>query len=150
MTKWLDPAEQAAWVGLLQLTSKLQAELNRRLTEAHGISLTDYEVLGRIHDSPRGGLRVRDLMETLNWEQSRLSHHLGRMERRGLVERQDCPEDRRGSAFVLTETGRASIEQAAPSHVEDVRRLFLDHLTHEQVHQLGAVTQQALKGMSNR
>ena len=150
MEKWLNPTEQAAWIGLLQLTSRLRVELNRQLAEEHAISLPDYEVLARLNASPRGGLRVRDLMETLDWEQSRLSHHLTRMNKRGLVLKKDCDEDRRGSVFVLTNAGRATIEQAAPSHVAQVRRLLFDHLTPEQTDQLAAVTGHALRRLDAR
>ena len=150
MRKWLDPTEQAAWTGLLQLTSQLRTELNRQLADEHAISLTDYEVLARLSASPRSGLRIRDLMETLDWEQSRLSHHLARMDKRGLVSKQECDEDRRGSFFVLTTIGRAAIEKAAPSHVAHVRQLLFDHLTSEQVEQLAAVTGQALQRLDER
>jgi DNA-binding MarR family transcriptional regulator len=143
MTRWLDAQERRAWVGLLQLTGRLQAELNRQLVAGHGISLADYELLGRLHG--RDGLRARDLMETLAWEQSRLSHHLGRLHKRGLVDRRDCEEDRRGAVFVLTDLGRHTIETAAPSHVEQVRRLLLDQLSPEQVQQLGDITDVGLR-----
>jgi DNA-binding MarR family transcriptional regulator len=150
MTRWLDEQEQLAWIGLLRLTSRLRAELHRQLVEDHGISLADYELLARLNAAPLGGLRVRDLMETLDWEQSRLSHHLARMEKRGLVERRECTKDRRGFVFVLTETGRSTLERAAPSHVEHVRRLFLDHLTPEQVMHLRDLTSTAMAGLSDR
>lgn len=148
MTGWLSTDEQAAWMGLLRLTSQLQAEMNRQLTDEHGISLTDYEVLARLHTSCDRGLRVRDLMRTLSWEQSRLSHHLNRMQKRGLVEREDCPEDRRGAAFVLTDLGRGTLEAAAPSHVAHVRRMLFDHLSEEQVDQLRSIAAQGLSGIA--
>ena len=145
MTRWLSDDEQRAWRGLMSLTAELQAALNRQLQDEHGISLADYEVLGRLHEAPDHRLRVRDLLASLTWEQSRLSHQLTRMQRRGLVAREECVEDRRGATYVLTGTGRAAIEQAAPSHVEAVRRLLLDQLAAEQVRQLADLTADVLR-----
>lgn len=147
MTDWLTPREQAAWRALLQLGSRLQAEMHRQLSDEHGISLTDYEVLARLHAGSEGGLRVRDLTQTLSWEQSRLSHHLNRMQKRGLVRREHCAQDRRGAFFVLTDIGRARLEVAAPSHVAHVRRMLFDHVTVEQVDQLHAIATSGLRGI---
>lgn len=146
MTSWLDETEEAAWVGLLRLTSQLQATMNRELTEDHGLSLADYDVLVRLSAHPEG-MRVRDCQESLAWEQSRLSHHLTRMEKRGLVERWVCSADKRGSLVSLTAEGRAAIEQAAPSHVDYVRAAFLNHLTREQIEQLAAITADGLAAL---
>jgi DNA-binding MarR family transcriptional regulator len=140
MTTWLTTEEQQAWRGLINLTAQLQAVLGRQLQDEHGISLADYEVLGRLHDAPDHRLRARALGASLAWEQSRLSHQLARMQRRGLVEREKCETDRRGATFRLTPVGRAAIEQAAPSHVEAVRRLVFDTLSPDQVTQLAALT----------
>src|SRR5674536_404367 len=87
MTGWLSDDEPAAWRGLLQMTAHLNARLNRELQEGHGLSLADYEVLVRLSDTAEARLRVYELAQELQWEQSRLSHHLARMQRRGLVAR---------------------------------------------------------------
>jgi DNA-binding MarR family transcriptional regulator len=140
VTKWLNDDEQHAWRGLIHMTAQFNARLNRQLQDEHGISLADYEVLVRLHDVPEEALRARELEATLFWEQSRLSHHLARMQRRGLVRRHDCPADRRGATFCLTDTGRSAIRQAAPGHVDAVRRLLFDHLTPDDVAKLGELT----------
>jgi DNA-binding MarR family transcriptional regulator len=62
------------------------------------------------------------------------------MQRRGLVEREECETDRRGATFRLAPAGRAAIVRAAPSHVEAVRRLVFDALSPEQVTQLAGLT----------
>ena len=81
-----------------------------------------------------------ELADALAWEQSRVSHQLARMQRRGLVAREECPTDARGAFAVLTETGRAAIERAAPAHVEMVRQLVFDGLSRDQLSALTAVT----------
>ncbi|WP_055482628.1 MarR family winged helix-turn-helix transcriptional regulator [Sphaerimonospora mesophila] len=131
--RWLDDDQQRAWRAYLRMQAGLSAALNRRLQAASGLSLADYDVLVHLTDAPDGRLRPYELQHALDWEQSRLSHHLSRMQRRGLVERQECAADGRGAFIVLTETGRGAIETAAPDHVETVRRLFFDQLTPEQV-----------------
>jgi DNA-binding MarR family transcriptional regulator len=144
MTRWLSEAEQRAWRGLLQMTTKLEARLNRELQEAGGLSLADYEVLVPLSEAPQGRLRVFELASDLGWERSRLSHHLGRMQRRALVTREDCAADRRGAFVVLTDQGRTAIEEASPAHVETVRRLVFEGLSAEQVRSLQILTESVL------
>ena len=67
--------------------------------------------------------------DSCSWERSRLSHHIKRMEARGLVEREECPDDGRGAFVAITPMGRASIERAAPAHAQTVRHLFFEGLT---------------------
>jgi DNA-binding MarR family transcriptional regulator len=138
--RWLSSDEQQAWRGLLEMTARLQSRLGRALQDTSGLSLPDYEVLVALSESEHGRLRVFEIAKMLAWEQSRLSHHLARMEQRGLVERQPCDDDRRGAHVVLTGPGRAAIERAAPAHVEEVRRLVFDGLSPEQVAALTEVT----------
>ena len=133
MTRWLTDSEQRAWRGYQAVQAQLSARLNRQLQTDSGLSLADYEVLVALTDRPEGRLRVFELAEALQWEQSRLSHHLARMQQRGLVNRRACRDDRRGSYVLVTAAGRRAIEAAAPGHVEAVRRLFFDGLSPDQV-----------------
>jgi DNA-binding MarR family transcriptional regulator len=133
MTRWLTDSEQRAWRGYHAVQARLSARLNRQLQTDSGLSLADYEVLVALTDRPEGRLRVFELAEALQWEQSRLSHHLARMQQRGLVNRRACRDDRRGSYVLVTAAGRRAIEAAAPGHVEAVRRLFFDGLSPDQV-----------------
>jgi DNA-binding MarR family transcriptional regulator len=133
MPQWLTDDEQRAWRGLMQMTSRLDARLNRELQQTSGLSLADYDVLVLLTEAPDGRLRMFELADDLQWEQSRLSHHLARMQRRGLVAREECTTDRRGAFVVLTDAGREAIEEAAPPHVATVRQLVFDGLSEEQV-----------------
>jgi DNA-binding MarR family transcriptional regulator len=144
MTRWLTEDEQRAWRGLLQMTAQLNVRMNRQLQDQAGISLADYEVLVVLTEAPAARRRVFELTGELTWEQSRVSHQLARMQRRGLVARQDCPTDARGAFVVLTEAGRAAIERAAPAHVETVRRLVFDGLSPDRLAALTALTEGVL------
>lgn len=143
-TRWLDEGEQRIWRAYLQMQGQLAARLNRQLQADCGLSLADYEVLVHLTDTQDGRLRPFELARGLQWEQSRLSHHLNRMQNRGLVTRQECREDGRGAFVVLTAAGRRSIEAAAPGHVDTVRRLFFDGLTRDQVLILEQLSTQVL------
>jgi DNA-binding MarR family transcriptional regulator len=144
MTRWLTEEEQRAWRGLLRMTAQLNARANRLLLQEYGISLADYEVLVALSEAPEGQLRVFEVADALAWEQSRVSHQLARMQRRGLITREGCATDARGAFAVLTTAGRAAIEQAAPAHVEQVRQLVFDELSHEQVSALTEITTRVL------
>lgn len=126
--KWLSDEEQAVWRQWLDAQSRLQARLARRLAAESGLSMSDYEVLVWLSEEPEGRLRMATLAERLQWDRSRLSHHIRRMETRGLVARTDCPDDGRGSFVGVTPGGRRAIQDAAPGHVAAVRELFVEPL----------------------
>ena len=137
--RWLDDQEGHLWRTWMKVNAQLAATLQRDLQADSGLSMPDFEVLVHLTDDPDGRLRVSDLASLLHWDRSRLSHHVKRMEGRGLVGRRDCSEDGRGSFVVVTAAGRAAIEHAAPGHVESVRRLVFDLLTPDQVARLSDV-----------
>lgn len=143
-TRWLDEHELHAWRGYLTMHARLTARLHRQLNADSGLSLADFDVLVQLTDQPDARLRVGELAEALQWQQSRLSHHLARMRTRGLIDREECPGDARGAFVTLTASGRGAIEQAAPAHVEAVRDLLFDQLTAEQVQSLAAISRQVL------
>ena len=122
---WLDDKEQMAWRAYLRSHALLVAELNRRLVAVTGLTVQDYEVLVNLSEADGGRLRSFQLAEAMQWERSRLTHQLTRMERRGLIVREVCEEDRRGSEVVLTAAGRRTMRRAAPHHAADVRELFI-------------------------
>jgi DNA-binding MarR family transcriptional regulator len=140
MSRWLTEEEQRAWRGLLRMNRQLNARMNRQLQDEYGISLADYDVLVVLSEAPEGRLRVFEVTDALAWEQSRVSHQLARMQRRGLIARECCAADARGAFAVLTAAGRAAIERAAPAHVEQVRELVFDGLSHDQLTALTEVT----------
>lgn len=143
--RWLDAGEMRAWLGYRRLRNLLDARINRDLTEAAGLSEQDYDVLSNL--SSREGHRagIGELAKALRWSHSRLSHHLTRMEKRGLVARESHPDDARGAIVALTTEGRSAIVEAAPGHVASVREHFIDVMTPEQVRTLGDITEAVLK-----
>jgi DNA-binding MarR family transcriptional regulator len=148
--RWLDEHQQRAWRGYLAMQARLQAELNRQLQADSDLSLADFDVLVALTDRDGEQVRVRDLAEALQWEKSRLSHHLTRMQRRGLVGREECPDDARGAFVVLTPQGRAAVERAAPAHVAAVQELVFDRLDPDQVAALARIADSVVTGVRER
>lgn len=148
-TRWLDEREERTWCGYLTMHAQLTARLHRQLQADSGVSLADFSVLVELTDRPDGRARIVELASALQWEKSRLSHHLGRMQRRGLIAREECPEDARGAFAVLTAHGREVIERAAPCHVDTVRKLFFDALTPEQIDSLDTIAATVLARLND-
>jgi len=136
-TRWLDDEEQRTWRAWVDVNAQLSARLNRELQAASGLSLSDYEILVALTDVPERSLRMYELGERLQWEKSRVSKQVSRMEARGLLRRRHCADDRRGAFVDLTDEGQAAIHAAAPGHVALVRELFFDGLSADQVRSLG-------------
>lgn len=151
-TNWLDDDEARAWRGFLDVHAQLNAVINRQLQSTTGLSLSDYAILVELTSelADDGSLRMFELGERLQWEKSRVSKQVSRMEARGLVERRHCADDRRGAFVDLTPEGRAAIEAAAPAHVELVRDLFFEGASREQVLALGDFTERVLARISSR
>ena len=121
---WLTDDEQRVWRNYLTMTGRLQAELNRQLQRDCGLSMADYDVLVALDEQP--GCRISELGARLGWEQSRLSHQLGRMQARRLVARRGADDDRRAAAVELTDAGSSALRAAAPGHAELVRGVVFD------------------------
>jgi DNA-binding MarR family transcriptional regulator len=148
--RWLTAEEQRVWRRWMTLNAQLSATLQRELQDDAGLSTQDYEVLVHLTDNAEGRMRVTDLARLMQWERSRVSHHVTRMERRHLVQRVECAEDGRGAFVVITQQGRAAIEQAATGHVNTVRRLVFDVLSPEEVDSFGAIIDKALAQLDNQ
>jgi DNA-binding MarR family transcriptional regulator len=143
--RWLDEREQGAWRAYIEMNAKLSARLNKEMLDESGISSADFAVLVQLSENR---MRVLELARAIGWEKSRLSHQLTRMQQRGLIERSNCDEDRRGAFVVLTDNGRSTVEAAAPRHVEAVRRYVFDELNPVQVEALGAIARTVVERLN--
>jgi DNA-binding MarR family transcriptional regulator len=145
--RWLDQRQQHVWQAYLHLNQHLFSVLEQELVRDSGVSGSDYKVLRPLSEEPGGVLRARDLGQEIGWDRSRLSHHLSRMEQRGLVSREECSEDARGLMVRLTDAGRKAIEGAAPEHAESVQRYFFDLVSNEELQTLAAVFDRLLDNL---
>jgi DNA-binding MarR family transcriptional regulator len=126
----LTARELAIWRSLLDTTAELGRVLGAQL-QASGLSPADYQVLLALREADGTRLRSSELAATIDWERSRLSHHLGRMERRGLIRRDDC----------ATESGAAAFRRASAPHLRAIKKHFVDALTPEQLEALADILQ---------
>ena len=147
-TRWLDEAEMASWVPLVQLVNLLPQALDRQLRADAGISHVYYMVLALLSEAPGQQLRMSVLAARTATSLSRLSHAVAALEERGWVVRSPCPDDRRGQLAELTDDGRALLRETAPGHVAEVRRLVFDRLTPAQVEQLGELARTLLEPLT--
>jgi DNA-binding MarR family transcriptional regulator len=131
-TRWLSEEEQQAWRAALQTHLLLFRQLDRDL-HADGLSHHDYEILVCLSEASDHRVRMTELADMTSQSRSRLSHQITRMQGRGLVQREECEGDKRGTWAVLSDEGMATIVRAAPRHVESVRRHFIDRLTPAQL-----------------
>ena len=134
--RWLDDRQQHAWRRLAAVILKLPSELEHQLQTDAGLSHFEYWVLALLSEAPDRSLRLSQLADQANSSLSRLSHGITRLEKRGWVTRQPCPDDRRATLAVLTDDGWDQIVAAAPGHVDAVQRFVFDGLTHDDVDEL--------------
>ena len=136
---WLSEAEQAAWRGWIDASRRVLAATDRQLKDDAGLTTDDYEVFVRLSEADENRLRMSDLASSVTNSPSRLSQRIDRLSRNGFVERVRCDEDARVWWVELTATGREKLEATAPGHVEEVRRVFVDHFSAEEIEVLAKV-----------
>lgn len=131
--------ELRVWRGFIETAEALRSELASRMQAESSLSPGDYAVLLALSEAPGGRLRSSDLAAGIGWERSRVSHHLGRMERRALICRESCATDNRGAEVVLTAEGDRAFRQASRPHLRAVRELFVDALDPGQLAAAGEI-----------
>ncbi len=147
-TNWLTQREERAWRAYRRMQTVLPAQLARDLVRDSALTDPDYDVLSTLSERPGHRWQLRDLAAKMLWSRSRLSHHIARMESRGLVAREDDPADRRGCMIVLTDDGRRTLDKAAPQHVASVREHFVDLLTDDEIATLTQLAERVVDRLS--
>ena len=142
---WLDDQEISAWLRLMAVVELLPGVLDAQLRRDASLSHFDYQVLAMLSEAPERTLRMTALAALTNATLPRLSHVVGRLEGRGLVERRPCPDDRRATNASLTAEGWNKVVETAPGHVETVRHNVIDALDRRQVKQLRDICESILE-----
>lgn len=148
-TPWLTQDELATWLAWLRLSSDIPSALHRQLQRESGLTLQDYDVLVQLSSVTGGQLRISALAAAIHWERSRLSHHLKRMELRGLVVRADCDDDGRGNFVSISPMGRRVLDEAAPQHLAAVRAIFFEVLDDDDQAALRRLTEKLLRHLAD-
>lgn len=137
-TRWLTPDELDAWIPLAGLALFLPGYLDEAL-KPHGMTFFEYSTLSALSQADDHTWPMTSLAHLANGSLSRMSHTTRRLEQRGWVRRSPCPADRRVTLVSLTEQGHRTLVDAAPVHVESVRRAVFDVLTPAQVPHLARI-----------
>jgi DNA-binding MarR family transcriptional regulator len=140
----LDRDELAAWGGFLHAHAALTRALDAELIDAHGMPLSSYEVLLFLARAPGGRMRMSELAESVLLSRSGLTRLADRLEKAGLIERQECPTDQRGLFAAITDSGRHTFDQAHRTHLEGIRRRFLARLSDEEQRRIGELWERLL------
>jgi len=135
--RWLDDDEQHVWRAYLDVSRLLNERLQHQLVKDSGLSLPEYEIFVQLSEAPDRMLRMSELAERAVNSRSRLTHTVSRLESRGLVRREPCPDDGRGVLCILTDEGFKAIDESAAGHVEAVRSALFDPLSRGEVKALG-------------
>ncbi len=144
---WLDDEEQQAWRAFLVGATAVFARLETH-TKQCGLTVDDYRILTLLSESPDDRLRMRDVAQQIERSRSKLTYRVDGLEERGLVRRSEDAEDGRGVWAQLTPAGRATIEEIAPAHVTEVRRIMIDHFDRDTFLAMGTAFQQASDSLS--
>jgi DNA-binding MarR family transcriptional regulator len=128
------------WREYIETAEELRARLGARLQRESALSTGDYQVLLALSEADRRAMRSSELATTIGWERSRLSHHLGRMEKRGLVRREVRADDVHGVDVFLTDDGAHAFRAGSVPHLRAVHELFVDALSAEQLAEVDDVT----------
>jgi DNA-binding MarR family transcriptional regulator len=128
-----------AWVSFVRGHSALTRELNAELVAEHGLTLNDYEVLLQLSQAEERALRRVDLAQQVVLTASGITRLLEGLERAGWVEKRSCASDARVTYAQLTDAGYAKLREAAPFHIEGVRRAFAEHFSEDELATLAAL-----------
>ncbi len=142
--RWLDAEEGQAWLALASTLIRLPSALDEQLRRDAGISHFEYQVLANLSQVPDRTLRMSMLATRTEGSLPRLSQVVARLEQRGWVRRTPDPADGRYTLAILTDEGWTKVAEAAPGHVEEVRRLVFDPLTRPQSRQLREIGRRIL------
>lgn len=141
----LTERELRAWRTYFRMVELLRTRIEQQLQASSGLSNADYTVLVLLSEAPGRRLRAYELGRVAGWEKSRMHHQLTRMERRGLITREPCGS--RGIDAVLTDEGFAALRKAVPGHTDEVRRLFVERLTPEELDAFAALSAKLLTAL---
>lgn len=148
-TRWLTESELGAWAAYLSASHLLERHIEERLKADSGLTHAHYEILAKLSAAPGRRLRMNDLARKVVVSRSGLTYQVGRLEKRGLVERTTCPSDDRGVLAVLTDEGARRLEKSTPGHVAVVRAFLIDRLTPDELRSMTRIMSKAIAAMTS-
>ena len=125
----LTSEQSRAWRAFLWAPTLIMRNLELEMRAADRLPLSWFDVLIHLYEAPQGQLRLQALAESVVLSRSGLTRLIDRMERAGVVRREQVTDDRRGLYAVMTGEGRRLFEQVAPRHIRRVNDHFAKHLS---------------------
>lgn len=147
-TPWLSTEQRSHWIGFAAMLQAVPPALDAQLKRDEELNFFEYTILAGLSEVPRGSIRMSVLAQFASGSLSRLSHAVSRLEQKGFVTRSACPTDPRAVEAAITPAGMAKIQQAAPGHVLEVRRLVVDALSAEELAQLGHLSRKIMQALA--
>jgi DNA-binding MarR family transcriptional regulator len=140
----LSQEQQVIWRAFLGGITVLRDQLDRDLRTQHDLSLGEYEILVRLSEAPGRSIRMAELAAAIAHSRSRVTHTISRLERDGIVRRDQASEDGRGVSAVLTDRGFSVLEKAAHTHVRGVHDYLIESASPDDFAALGRVMEQVI------
>ncbi|OUZ11654.1 MarR family transcriptional regulator [Aeromicrobium sp. PE09-221] len=149
-TPWLSREQQEVWRSFLGGSTVLMDQLDRDLRREHGLSMSEYEILVRLSEAPARSIRMAELAALVAHSRSRITHTIARLEKAGIVGRDQCSTDGRGVTATLTDHGFAVLANAAHTHVRGVHTYLLDNSTPDEFAALGRIMERISAQLGGR
>jgi len=149
-TPWLSTDQQRIWRAFLGGSTVLMDQLDRDLRQAHGLSMSEYEILVRLSEAPDRSIRMAELAAQVAHSRSRITHTIARLEKAGIVARDQCSTDGRGVTAVLTDHGFSVLAEAAHTHVRGVHDYLVANASAEEFRALGAIMERIIADLGGR
>lgn len=137
-----------AWHTFLKAHSVIIRNLERQLMKEQHLPLNWFDVLAWLSHAPDGRLRMQVLANSIYLSNSGITRLLNRMTAAGLVERQNCPDDRRGWFAIITDKGRDTYERVFPEHTREVEKQFLSRFNDDEIEILNKLLSRLTKPVS--
>lgn len=114
----------ASWTTVVATVGEIETTLNKWLSQHHGLGLTDYRALTLLSEASDHELRITELATQVGLNQSSTTRLVVRLETKGLVVRDSCPDDGRGIYAVITEPGLALVRELTETYNERLEALL--------------------------
>jgi DNA-binding MarR family transcriptional regulator len=134
----LDAAQLDAYFALMEAVSLLQHSVEQQLRAEGDLSYVQFQLLARLA-AAHGQLTMTQLADGVVYSRSGLTYQAALLEKAGLISRGPSPDDDRATLVTITDSGLALLTRVMPGHVQVVRRLLLDPLSHDDLHHLGDI-----------
>ncbi|MEP6573884.1 MAG: MarR family transcriptional regulator, partial [Gemmatimonadota bacterium] len=107
------------WVVLARCYASVAQHVEQDITR-HDLTTTEFGILEALYH--KGPLLLGEIQRKVLVSSGGITYLVDRLTEKGLVKRQECPNDRRARYAVLTVEGEALIGRVFPLHAENITR----------------------------